>query len=328
MKKSVVFVVLVLSVLLISSFAVAFFHKEDVRLEPADVGVTVNSPPTIDDINSGVPISATLIQNGDAGVSFTFTATESDSGDNLVDGSITASFSRGGETTRSTSDGLNDGPGNDECVCTVGCATNTRTYTCQITMRYFDDDGTQGGGDAWDASVSIDDSFGATGSQTNANFVEVGLLQAIVFSSGEPIGFPIVEPLGVDYISTADLVLDNQGNFDTATDGNIEVRGEDLCEEAVPLDCNPGTNTDVLPTENFNSANTGAAVCTGVGTTLVESTSTIISGAILSKGTGTNDGALTFCLTSVPGAVISETYLARTGHADANQLGPWEVTLN
>jgi len=192
-------------------------------------------------------------------------------------------------------------------------------------MQYFDDDGTIVGGDAWDVSVSVDDTFGETGSQTNLNHVEVGLLSSIIFDSGDPIGFPTVTLSGTNIEASADLILNNIGNYDIPGDGNVEVTGEDLCESVgSSSDCGVGNE---IPTGNFDGSDDAVDPC-AAGTSLVESTATTIPSVSLIRGTGTTDGGLSFCLTLVPAVIQSQAYSASSPHFDSNQLGPWQIGLS
>jgi hypothetical protein len=319
MKKSVVLmVVTVMGLMLAISFVSAFFHR-DVRLEPTDVGVTVNAPPTIV-LPVTVP-TVTLLSGTFVAVAFQFTAEDIDGESDLDDLTATASFSRAGEITRNNVDGINDGV--DGCTFNSVSGPNQRIYDCTVSMMYFDDDGTVAGGDPWIVTASIGDFQGETGQDTDT--FEVNLLQSIALAPGI-INFPVVVEGGVNYNAIADTVLTNLGNFDAdglgGGDGPVTITAVDLFGETPPY-------PQVLSASQFDASDELADPCLA-GTTLGVA-SQPVTDIDLPRGDGTggnNEGSIDFCLTLVPIGTGSNLYTARLGHPDTvNSLGPWTIDI-
>ena len=110
-----------------------------------------------------------------------------------------------------------------------------------------------------------------------------------------------VEPLSATQIT-------NNGNFDTATDGNVKITGADLAGITTPAES--------IPAANFKAADTSETTVCTTGISLVHNLETDITSVVLPKGAaGSNTGDVRFCLTQVPDTISSQEYSATGGNA-------------
>jgi hypothetical protein len=297
--------ILFISVSIVSAGFFDFF--KDPQLGPTDttdVAVTVNSPPTIVTPPS-IP-AVDLTTGGNHLVTFSFTAEDVDGPTDLDASSIEATFTKSGEPTRSISDGLNDGAGNDECTANTPVG-NQITYDCQITMRYYDDNAAD-----WTATVSIDDQAGETATDNSATFT-VNLLREITLSP-TTINFPTIASPSSDITSSDNTEVTNLGNWDSTTDGSMEITG-------YALSINPDDLTEI-PATNFRAGDVSevATICSTGGQPLIQATAQSISSIVLPRGEPTfNTGTITYCLDTVPSGLTSGATYSTSGTSPNTQ---------
>ena len=271
--------------------------KKDVSLAPSqdtEVAVSVgNAAPTIVSVSA---IPATDPIGGTTKIiTFQFTAQDTNGASNLNDASASASFAKSGEPTRT---------GTCSFVSTAG---NQKTYSCTVTMQYYDDNG------VWTVSVSIQDQAAATGSDSSTSFT-YNLLRDITIIP-TLISFPTTIQGSTNLLSTTQTSITNKGNFNTPTDGSIQVTGFDLKGAITP--------TETIPASNFKSGDTSAVdVCTvvGGGTTLSNGVATNIAGATLTKGVS-GGGTIKYCLTIVPTGISDQNYVANVANSNIWRIG-------
>lgn len=298
---------LLVIMLSISFVSAGFFDlfKKNPDLAPSqstDVSVTVgNNAPTIVSVSAIPAVDLTAGTTKD--VIFTFTAEDTNGAANLDSTTALAEFSFPAEPIRSS-------------IPITGCVAgvpvgNQITYTCTVTMVYYDENG------AWTVMVSVDDLSAVTASDSSTTII-INLLRDISISPAT-ITFPATTQSATDVLSSSDTTITNLGNFDTIGDGSgdgyILVTGTDLT----------GPSPGVIPAANIRSADAGdvGTVCTAGGSALIDTVATGISDAILPRGAGgSNTGDLTYCITLVPAAIISQDYTANV--AGANQ---WTVGI-
>ena len=295
-KKRVIFIfVILLMIPLVSAGFSDIINKITGKATSDTVSVNItigNSAPTINFVES---ISAqSITEASTTAVGFSFIAADVDGVANLDDGTAQASFNRTGETTRST-------------TCTASDLNLTAVnYSCSIDMWYFDGAGT------WTINVSVDDILGLNVEDTTNTFT---LSQTTAMVLGPTaLGWSSLSPTSVDQLSNTDPVtLNNTGNK-AISDGSLSITAIDLQGET--------TTTEFLLAANFTSHITDAC---DVGTQLVNSTSTAVSGATLPNGNfsdGTAQEDLYFCLEAVTAGISQQSYSTAGGSS-----GPWTVSV-
>ncbi|MEM3113337.1 MAG: hypothetical protein QXI33_02845, partial [Candidatus Pacearchaeota archaeon] len=172
--------------------------------------------------------------------------------------------------------------------CSAGAPSgNQKTYTCIVTMQYYDAPGT------WNAQVRVDDQTPAT-AQSSTTFT---LNQLISISNTASISFGTVSPEQNDVISLIDTAITNNGNVAS----QLKIIAYNLKGVTNPL--------EEIPVTNFKAAGSSqaASVCT-TGTQLIHATSTTITSSNLPRGpTGSNTETMRYCL-DVPGGISTQTY--------------------
>ena len=238
-----------------------------------------NTAPTIDSIDS---ISAQSITEASIStVTFSFLATDIDGVANLNDSSAQAYFNRTGETTRSNT------------TCSVqDFDSDTANYTCSIDLWYFDDAGD------WTINVSVKDVNNEYVENSTTTFT-LQETTAMVLSPNS-LSWPTLSLLDINTLADNDpITLNNTGNKDISS-GNVRITAYDLVGESL--------NIHSIPASDFTSHITDAC---DVGTQLVNSTSTAVSGATLPNGNfsdGTAQEDLYFCLEEIPVLITPQAY--------------------
>ena len=304
MKKEMYIISSILIMMLSISFVSAGFFDffKDIQLAPSqetNVSVIVgNTPPTIVSVN---PIPAVnLLAGTTTNVIVIFTAEDVNGATDLNSATASASFSRAGETTR-TSIPLTG--------CVAGAPSgNQITYTCTVTMQYYDDNG------PWTVTVSVNDQASATATN-NLNTVTINLLRDIIISPSL-INFPATSPGATSVGSSVDTTITNLGNFNTPTDGSVDITAADLTGTVTP--------SELIPAINFRAADIAdlATRCSTGGSALINAAAVGINGAVLPRGVGgSNTGTLTYCITTVPLGISSQGYTATIG------TNPWTIGI-
>ncbi len=270
----------ILIVLLLITLYLTFLSpfKKNIGLSPQDVSVIVgNVAPTIVSIT---PISNVILNSGTTkDVTVIFTAEDLNGASDLNDATASVSFTKSGEATRTS-------------VPITGCSAgapsgNQKTYTCTVTMQYYDGFGT------WNVQVSIQDQATST-TQLSSTF---DVDQLFSTSNTASISFGTVSPGQNDIISLTDTTITNNGNVI----GALKVLANNLKGVTNPL--------ELIPASNFNAAGSSqaATVCT-TGTALANALSTTITSSNLPRGqSGSNTETLRYCL-DVPGGISTQTY--------------------
>jgi len=265
--------------------------RSRVLLDNVDIRITYNSPPTIISIDPVPPV--TLLAGTTRDVTVTFTAEDLDGAGDLDSPTASVSFSKAGETTRTS-------------IPVTGCSAaapigDRITYTCTVTMQYYDDAGTAGL-DGWDVSASVDDISGLTASQTDTNVLTVNPLEDIILST-DLIDFGTVIP-GTKVDSLADTTVQNDGNYE----GTLKVTARNL------------VGPPTLDASNFYAGEPGVGdVCAG-GNQLQDGVLVDIVSTSLPRGPVTNTEDISWCL-DTPVGLPPGDYTATGG----NQ---WVISLS
>ncbi len=293
-RGTLVFVVVLASVLLVSSFASAgmfdWFGKitGKVTQQSVNVNVTIsNTAPTIASVSA---ISAVNLNEGPTSttVVMSFVASDADGAGNLNDSSAMVNFTRAGEVVRAVS-------------CTnAGSTATTVNYTCSVPMYWFDGSGT------WNVTVFVKDLSNSAASNVSTTFT-INALTGFV-SSPASLTWASLTPGSVNQTSTNDpIVLNNTGN-QNITAGNVQLNTTDLLGE---LDANRK-----IYSNNFSvGVTTGGSPPVECGaTTMAPSVYTAIGSATLPRGNFTvNDGStgqeqVYFCIKKVGSELTAQAY--------------------
>mgnify|MGYP001606301136 FL=1 len=285
-NKFVAIIIVVTVFLLAVNLSQTIFNK-DVNLapsQPTQVKIQVgNSAPTITDLQA-IPNVNLNPAPSTTSVTFTFTASDANGANDLVDSTASAQFTNTGEPTRTG-------------TCSVqSTAGIEKTYQCSVAMNYFDKSG------AWTVTVSVADTQ-ATAAQSSSTFI-VNLLRDISISPAL-INFPSVAPGQTNVLSTDKTTITNNGNFQSPP-GVISATAYSLSGETNPA--------QIIPAANFKIAGSSQADVCGLGSSLTPSSPTAIISSALSRGSTGNTETLSYCLTSVP-IISSQVYSATGGNS-------------
>ncbi len=298
-KKAGLTLFVIMLFILIPAISAGFFDgfKKDVRLAPSqdtEVAISVgNAAPTI--VSVGAIPATDPLSGTTKSITFQFTAQDSNGASDLNDASASTSFAKSGEPTRT---------GTCSFVSTTG---NQKTYSCTVTMQYYDDNG------VWTKTVSIQDAAAATGTDSSTSFT-YNLLRDIIMTP-TLISFPTTIQGSTNLLSTTQTSITNKGNFNTPTDGSVQVTAFNLKGAVTPA--------QIIPAANFNAGDTSATnVCTvaGGGTILSDGVATNIAGAGLTKG-ASGGGTIKYCLTLVPTGISDQNYVANVANANIWRVG-------
>jgi len=293
-KKRVLYTAgfLLLSLLLTISAVSAFWPFDKPKLSPnpsTDVQLTVgNSAPivTINSVNGGVPV--TLNPGGTQPVTVTLNVQDPNgpAPTNIVESTLTITLTS------------QDNPSETRNLALVStdCSTfDSVNYNCVIDMEYYDKSG------IWDAVASIADTSAAVGTSELFPFNVNQLLDIAITT---PISFGTVAAGEQDRIIITPTTITNQGNVEIPADYSLKITGQFLGST-------PPGNT--IPSSSLNAAgNAGAATVCTAGTTLIDATPVIITGAALTKNPPTNTEDITYCL-DVPSPLAEASYSALGG---------------
>jgi hypothetical protein len=194
--------------------------------------------------------------------------------------SIEYTFDSGGEATRSAT----------VSACSSDDAGNTRTYTCLVDMEFYDAAG------MWTATIDVQDNQAEQGKDTQG--FQVNLLRDISLSPAT-ISFPGTSPGGTNYVSLANTIITNRGNFDIPDDTKLQITSQNLVGQTNGLENIPGNN--------FRSADEAVIDVCVSGTNLVEGISTDIANVFLSRGISSTR-EVQHCLVSVPVGLSVQSY--------------------
>ena len=291
-NKEVVIIIVVAAFLLTFSLSQIIFNK-NVNLapsQPTQVKVQVgNAAPTITNLQA-IPNVNLNPAPSTTSVLVTFTASDANGANDLVDATASAQFTNTGEPTRAGTCSLQSTAGKE------------KTYQCSVSMSYFDKSGT------WTATVNVADTKSATAQSSST--LTVNLLRDISINP-VLINFPSVAPGNTNVIPTDKTTITNNGNFE-APPGAILAIAYSLVGETNPA--------QIIPAGNFRIAGSSQINVCGLGSTLTPSFPTPITTSALSRGSTGNTETLSYCLTSVPD-ISSQVYSAIGGSS-------WIITIS
>lgn len=289
-KRAAVIILLMLTMILpyVNAGFFDFFKRITGRpiTEQTNVSVVVgNSAPVIFNVQSIAAVN--LNEGAIKDVIFNFSASDGNGAGDLNDASAFAVFNKSAEPTRSRG-------------CLLAASTpSTKTYQCNVTMQYFDDNG------EWTVNVSIRD-IGGNYAENISTSVTINLLRGISIIPLS-IGFPVVAPGGTNIISSQNTDVRNNGNYE----GTLDITAYNLTGET--------TSSEQIPAGNFRASGiSGAATTCTTGTQLIDRTAITISGSNLPRGpSGNNEENMTYCLTNVPTGISTQTYSTNGGGSQA-----------
>jgi len=259
-----------------------------------NVSATVtNTAPTIVSVAS-VPAQDPT-ENSYTTVSISFVAEDQNGVDDLDDSTASVTFSKTGETSRSSTS------------CSVTDISSTQAnYTCSVDMWYFDGAGT------WTINVSVADLSAVTAYDDSTNFT-YNTLKAIQVATGS-ISFGSVS-IGQTNIGATDdpIVVDNTGNVDIAVN-TTSITAYDLHGTT--------TTSEYIAASQFSANDVDASE----GEALVNATQVTIVDIVIPAGNNSLDDGSTgedwiyVYLEEVPSGISAQTY-------DTSQLGAWVIAV-
>ncbi len=296
----VVFLILGLSMLFVSAGLIDWFQKTitgKASTQPTNLTITVSgtNPAVIEYVS---PIADVSLDDGgvSTAVEFTLLMSDADGVADLNDSSVSANFSRTGESTRI----------NSSCVHLEDLDANKANYSCTISFWYWDGPG------SWDIGVKGNDLGNTTWVYNTSTNVTLETLYSLVLSPVS-LTWPAISPNATNQTSDNDpTVINNTGNYN----GTIDVIGIDLYGET--------DSSYRIYTENFTvGLTTGAENPECGGDILQNGTSTTITNSVsnrgnLSEGGGVGQEDFYHCIFHVPSNLSSQTYSTNTG-------GSWTI---
>jgi len=246
----------------------------------------INQPPVISVISIEDPVN--LITGSPKPVNIQFEIMDPNGYSDIIDSSLAISFNHQTTTETRTGDYTNCIISND--------GSNTKTYSCNLIMMYYDSEG------IWNISIGIEDSIGQ-GDSTSST-LEVNPLIAFTLTPPEGISFSGVQPGESSQTSSSDTTITNLGNQEIPGDSNLWITSRALFGQTNPSFSIPG--------DNFRSASSteSGTVCTVGGVGLIQDTSVVIPAINLVKGTDTTPlptETIKHCLVQVP-AIPQQEY--------------------
>ncbi|MEK6855273.1 MAG: hypothetical protein AABX73_03555, partial [Nanoarchaeota archaeon] len=238
-----------------------------------------------------------VTENSVTYVKFNFTAFYAGGVNNLDDNTAQAKFNRSGEGSRT----------NSSCTQSQDIDSNSAVYNCTIQLWYFD-----GAGD-WGINVTIQDLSGGKAENSTTGFI---LSESTCMVMSPPaLTWPSLAITNIDTLSNNDPIALNNTCNDDIDSGNVKVKAINLIGEQVLTDAIFAGNFSVHTADSCNS-----------GTTMVNGTSTGVSGALLAAGNHSlNNGVagqeqLYVCLEAMNPDITPQSYSTGEG-------GAWTVTI-
>ena len=237
--------------------------------------------------------------------------TDNDGSNNIVNNSAVANISKSGETTRTNDTFVTSSDGGCTAVNNVG--TNSRNFTCNISIVFYDGAGT------WNIAVRINDSSGVFTQNTTQTFT-INELTALTVSPGS-ISFPTVGLTSVNVSARANITLTNTGNDDIsgweATGETINITAVILTGETAQTtfistqNFTIGTLLDGSPTPSYCDLSRGINTTRLVNTTAISPVNNFtgfVNGSILMAQAIGNQENLSICLLGVPSDLTAQNY--------------------
>ena len=273
--------------------------------QTTNVSITVNGTnsitiPFVSVINSTNPTEASTIN-----IIFYATLKDTDGVNDINDSSVSANFSRSGETTRQ----------NTSCSLVADIDSTSANFSCTIAMWYFDGTG------SWNVSVGGTDLGNKTFIYNTSTTFTYNQLQAIQIS---PISltWASVSPGNTNQTSNNDpTIINNTGNYNIP---NITVNGINLHGDSVSSDYIGVGNVTV----GNNTGSNGECDISDPknATVLVNGTDIQIDNTILDNGNysinnnQTGQELLYYCFRTIPSTISSQTYSTTYG-------GAWTIKI-
>jgi DNA-directed RNA polymerase specialized sigma24 family protein len=259
----------------------------DIDLSPQVTIISVDSDNLVDFAKPGETNPVEII----------FDVTDVDGVGDLDESSLAIDYDFSGEGEQSRTGDIND--------CTFQDNGNTRTYTCQIDMQFYDSPG------SWTATVLIKDSILNQGQDTH--FFTVNLLRAISLNQAT-ISFPQVTPGDTDIFAQADTIITNKGNFDIPGDSKLQIISWDLIGQITSSEFIPGDNfMSIDESDSANVCSNGQQLSVGEG---VEILNVLLPRGSQASPTSTRN--IYHCLKTVPVGLSVQTYSTTT---------PWQIEV-
>jgi len=292
---------MVFAVLLVSSIASAGFFdnfkktitgkatSQATNLTVGVVGANKAQVTVVSAISSTNPTEADVTT-----ITFDVQMYDSDGVADLNDTSVSANFTRAGESTRA----------NSSCAFKNDIDANTANYSCSIEMWYYDENGD------WNISVTGTD-YGNLSFALNLSTVfQLNLLKALVISPNT-VSWATLQPNTFNQTSDNDPVtINNTGNYNSTIQVNaIGLMGED-----------DGAYQIFAGNFSLGLATGSSTECDE--TFMVNATNTVVTGSVsnrgnISEGSGLAQEDFYYCITEI-GAIASQTYSTLNG-------GSWTV---
>ncbi|MBI3623579.1 hypothetical protein HY212_05895 [Candidatus Pacearchaeota archaeon] len=241
-----------------------------------------NQPPTISFVQQ--PLSDSPLEAGVRNVVFEVRVTDLDGAADIDKTSVTADFSKTGETTRSGS-----------CVWQSDLITGlTSVYSCIVGMQYYDAAGT------WTMTIKAKDLSGTQATDSSGTFTYQSLKALVITSPVGSLAWPTLNPGASNVLSNNDPnIISNTGNYE----GPVLITAKDLIGASNP--------SYTIPASNFRAGPTSGLECTA--TQLQNNFLVSVAGSNLPRGSGATT-SIYYCITSVP-LVSSQAYSATGANA-------------
>jgi hypothetical protein len=279
MKKEIIVVMIAMMLVLpLASANIFDFITGNAASNPTDVNIPVsNTAPIITAVSA---ISAQDPAEGSArAVAFTFTAYDHDDYADINTTSGSATFTNGGEATRSA-------------ACTAGSGSGkTISFTCSIDMWYWDAAGT------WTVTASVKDLSAASATNDTTSFTYNSLTAFVM--SPSILTWDAIAPGATNQASNNDpTLMNNTGNY---VSSNIQINATSLVGQT-SADYKIGADLFVA-----NIADSCAAGTALSNSTYIQVASAGLNRGNLSAGSSAQEEVY-YCLTLMPAEMTKQTY--------------------
>jgi hypothetical protein len=301
MKRGRIILVFIMALLLISLVSAGLIDSIKKAItghatnQPTNVSVTVTGTTAVNlTVDNSTLTGGVNPTEGASTTSEVFvTVCDPDGVNDIDDSSVTGSFSKAGETTRT----------NSSCNLIGDLDAYCANFTCEVTTWYWD------GAGEWTINVTASDLGNASTIYNDSFTFTMNQLKAMVIYPSQ-INWTAISPGTSDAKADNDpTIVNNTGNFD----GTLNVTGLDLYGDTV--------TTEKFGVDNFTSGI--ADDCTGSGVYLANNSQVLITSSDsnpgnLSAGAGAGQEQLYYCIPTVP-TISSQQY-------STNILGSWIVS--
>lgn len=301
MKKGLYVVAIFVSVLLIGLVSAGFLDSIKrtitgyVPSQDTNVSVTVQGidPVTISVDNSTVG-TPSPIENNPSYVWIYSTVCDPNGVNDINDSSVTVTYSKSGETSRS----------NNSCTLVSDIDGQCANFSCNVTMYYWD------GAGIWNINVTASDLGNGSTQYNDSTTFSYSEVKAMVISPGQ-LNWTGIYPAATNETADNDpTVVNNTGNYN----GTLNLTGLDLYGLTI-------TN-EKFGVNNFTVEVVNASCGTGDSAYLVNATDVLVTSSQANKGNlsaggGAGQEELYYCIPTVP-QLSTQEY-------STSQLGSWIV---